>query len=208
MYDSNYPLQHTVLFVIDHVRKKVDYYNTLSYSKEFGHDPEYKEDCKLLKQFYHISYPIDNRSNEVVKQHDNYSCTYYCSIFIQKFINKGKYKVDDSFKHISQQDIHDFKEDMLGKIRRDILENHPPKHNLPRISLVYKPKKTDTSETETHKPHFKLVYVPKTVKDVIKRNEKTEKDLEEYKKNRNKRLADTAKRRGVSKMSVSSSEVE
>ena len=170
VYDSNYPLQHTVLFVIDKINKTVDYYNTLYWQEAPDVRKGFEKDCKLLKKFYGITqYPITNRSSEVVKQTDNVSCAFYCSIFIDKFIKKGQYKLDNSFKNISQKDIHDFKMEMLKKIKCDVFKIPCRKEHIGHIKLI-----------KAHKPHFILTRsMPNELNKIYLRNEKLQKKIKD-----------------------------
>ena len=134
VFDSNYDIEHTVLFVINNVDKTIDLYDTQNHIKDQNADKKIAKDYEILKKFYDLDYRMRNLSNKVAKQRDNDSCAFYCGLIIQTFIENGKYQLNNSLKNISLNDVHYFKKrNLRDKILKDV--NHIILDNIPKETI-------------------------------------------------------------------------
>ena len=183
--DSNYTMHHTVLFVVDNKRHKIDFYDTLKRDDAKLKRKELQQDFDLLKSYYHLKdYEKKDKSNFISQQKDNESCAFYCGRIIEKFIEKGKYELDDSFKKISVEDVENFKRRILNQILKDVHNNIYTKEQLEKKQEKQTKSKPTVNQgskkpKKTVAPNREKIFIPKETKEVYKRNTATNKSLEE-----------------------------
>ena len=120
IFDSNYTMNHTVLFVVDNVNKKIDFYDTLKSDQSPLKKSELQKDFDLLKSFYNVNYPMVDKSDKVTQQPDEKSCAYYCGFIVFVFIMRSEYEMYDDKIEFEPDDVEMVKKKV---VREPILED-------------------------------------------------------------------------------------